>query len=139
MVSAAVADVWDEWRKAVNTTAGDLDEFLDTDESKSVGDKKVRRRVHRSQVWSADRKTATHQEGGPFRGRRRPHAEGRRLRPPPPGAAAERRHHRLSVALLADELGPRPREVIPVCRWSPAMRAGHQWFPLAGARGDSGL
>ena len=37
---AAVADVWDEWRKAVNMTAGDLDEFLDTDESKSVGDKR---------------------------------------------------------------------------------------------------
>jgi Protein of unknown function (DUF3140) len=35
----SVADVWDEWRDAVNMTAGDLEKFLDTDESKAVGDK----------------------------------------------------------------------------------------------------
>ncbi|PYE18624.1 uncharacterized protein DUF3140 [Williamsia limnetica] len=35
----AVAEVWDEWRDAVNMTAKELAEFLDTPESKSVGDK----------------------------------------------------------------------------------------------------
>lgn len=35
----AVAEVWDDWRDAVNMTAKELAEFLDTPESKSVGDK----------------------------------------------------------------------------------------------------
>lgn len=35
----AVAEVWDDWREAVNMTAKELAEFLDTPESKSVGDK----------------------------------------------------------------------------------------------------
>jgi hypothetical protein len=30
-------DVWDEWRNAVNMTAKELEGWLDTDESKSVG------------------------------------------------------------------------------------------------------
>ena len=33
-----VDDVWDDWKDAVNLTAKQLDEWLDTDESKSVGD-----------------------------------------------------------------------------------------------------
>ncbi|MGJ0121098.1 DUF3140 domain-containing protein [Williamsia sp. MIQD14] len=36
----AVAEVWDEWNDAVNMTAKELDDFLDSDESKSVGDSK---------------------------------------------------------------------------------------------------
>lgn len=36
----AIADVWDDWQDAVNMTAGELDKFLDSDESRSVGDKK---------------------------------------------------------------------------------------------------
>ncbi len=35
----AVAEVWDDWKSAVNMTAGQLEEWLDTDESKSVGQK----------------------------------------------------------------------------------------------------
>jgi hypothetical protein len=35
----AVAEVWDDWRSAVNMTAGQLDAWLDSDESKAVGQK----------------------------------------------------------------------------------------------------
>jgi hypothetical protein len=35
----AVAEVWDEWKGAVNMTAKEIEDFLDTDESRSVGDK----------------------------------------------------------------------------------------------------
>ncbi len=35
----AVAEVWDEWQDAVNMTAQQLEDFLATDESRSVGDK----------------------------------------------------------------------------------------------------
>lgn len=35
----AVADVWDEWQDAVNMTAKQVEDFLATHESKSVGDK----------------------------------------------------------------------------------------------------
>ena len=35
----AVADVWDEWRDAINMTAKQVEDCLATDESKSVGDK----------------------------------------------------------------------------------------------------
>lgn len=35
----AVAEVWDEWKDAVNMTAKEIEDFLDTDESRSVGDK----------------------------------------------------------------------------------------------------
>lgn len=33
-----VAEVWDDWQDAVNMTAGELETFLATDESRSVGD-----------------------------------------------------------------------------------------------------
>ncbi len=33
----AVADVWDDWQDAVNMTAKQLEKWLSTDESKSVG------------------------------------------------------------------------------------------------------
>jgi hypothetical protein len=40
-VSAGGLDeVWDDWRDAVNMTAKELDGWLDTDESQSVGQKK---------------------------------------------------------------------------------------------------
>ena len=35
----AVADVWDEWQEAVTMTAKELEDFLETDESRSVGDR----------------------------------------------------------------------------------------------------
>jgi hypothetical protein len=34
----AVAEVWDDWTSAVNMSAGRLEEWLETDESRSVGD-----------------------------------------------------------------------------------------------------
>ncbi|TPW78332.1 DUF3140 domain-containing protein [Schumannella sp. 10F1B-5-1] len=34
-----LAEVWDDWRDAVNMAPAELKEWLDTDESKSVGDK----------------------------------------------------------------------------------------------------
>jgi hypothetical protein len=34
-----VDDVWDDWKQAVNMTAGDLEKWLDTEESQAVGDK----------------------------------------------------------------------------------------------------
>lgn len=35
----AVAEVWDDWNDAVNMTAKEIEDFLDTDASKEVGDK----------------------------------------------------------------------------------------------------
>lgn len=35
----AVAEVWADWQDAVNMTANELEDFLGTDESGSVGDK----------------------------------------------------------------------------------------------------
>ncbi len=39
-MSGAVDEVWTDWRAAVNMTASDLERWLDTEESKSVGQKK---------------------------------------------------------------------------------------------------
>lgn len=36
---ADVEDVWDDWRDAVNMTATELEGWLETEESRSVGDK----------------------------------------------------------------------------------------------------
>jgi uncharacterized protein DUF3140 len=36
---ADVDEVWDDWKEAVNMTASELETWLDTDESKSVGQK----------------------------------------------------------------------------------------------------
>ena len=36
---SAVDDVWDEWKDAVNMTASQLSTWLDSEESKRVGDK----------------------------------------------------------------------------------------------------
>ena len=35
----ALQEVWHDWREAVNMTRGELERWLDTDESKAVGDK----------------------------------------------------------------------------------------------------
>ncbi|MGN6252392.1 MAG: DUF3140 domain-containing protein [Marmoricola sp.] len=35
----AVQEVWEDWQEAVNMTAGQIEDFLDTDASRSVGDK----------------------------------------------------------------------------------------------------
>lgn len=37
---AGVDSVWDDWNDAVNMTASEIEKWLDTDESQSVGDKK---------------------------------------------------------------------------------------------------
>jgi len=34
-----LGDVWDDWQDAVNMTAGELEKWLDTEESRSVGQK----------------------------------------------------------------------------------------------------
>ena len=39
MTSEKVADVWDDWQDAVNMSARQLEQWLDSDESKSVGQK----------------------------------------------------------------------------------------------------
>ena len=39
MSSDKVADVWDDWQDAVNMSARQLEQWLDSDESKSVGQK----------------------------------------------------------------------------------------------------
>jgi hypothetical protein len=38
MTGKQLDDVWDDWTSAVNMTASELEKWLDTDESKSVGD-----------------------------------------------------------------------------------------------------
>ena len=37
MSESGLDDVWDEWQEAVNMTATQLEDWLDTDESQSVG------------------------------------------------------------------------------------------------------
>lgn len=37
--STDVDDVWDDWKDAVTMTASEIEKWLDTDESKEVGDK----------------------------------------------------------------------------------------------------
>jgi Protein of unknown function (DUF3140) len=39
VTSEKVADVWDDWQQAVNMTPRQLEQWLDTDESRSVGQK----------------------------------------------------------------------------------------------------
>ena len=39
MSTDAVAEVWDDWTSAVTMTAGRLEDWLSTEESRSVGDK----------------------------------------------------------------------------------------------------
>ncbi len=39
MSTDAVAEVWDDWTSAVTMTAGQLEDWLATEESRSVGDK----------------------------------------------------------------------------------------------------
>ena len=85
MTGGTVDEVWDDWKQAVNMTAGELEEWLGTDESQGAGDK-----------GDDGGESTGHQSGRhivellrtkkarPRRRRRRAHAEGRRLRPPPP-------------------------------------------------------
>lgn len=39
MSSERLADVWDDWQDAVNMSPGQLEQWLETDESRSVGQK----------------------------------------------------------------------------------------------------
>jgi hypothetical protein len=38
-VAHELDEVWDDWQQSVNMTAGELEKWLDTDESQSVGQK----------------------------------------------------------------------------------------------------
>ena len=100
---------YDEFREVVNMTPSELERWLDSEHSQEVGakpDDGGESVGHRS-----GRRIVALLRGAPGRpGRRRPrpHARGRRLRAPPPGPAPRRRRARHPVALVADELGPRP-------------------------------
>ena len=48
MTSDALDEVWDDWKDAVNMTASELERWLDTDESKSVGQGSGESTGHRS-------------------------------------------------------------------------------------------
>jgi hypothetical protein len=48
MASDKVAEVWDDWQDAVTMTAGELEKWLDTEESKSVGQGDGESTGHRS-------------------------------------------------------------------------------------------
>jgi hypothetical protein len=48
MASDKVAEVWDDWKDAVNMTAGQLEKWLETDESTSVGQGDGESTGHRS-------------------------------------------------------------------------------------------
>lgn len=39
MAAEEVEEVWEDWREAVNMAPGEIEDFLETDESRSVGDK----------------------------------------------------------------------------------------------------
>jgi hypothetical protein len=39
VTSEKIADVWDDWQQAVNMSPSQLEQWLDSDESKSVGQK----------------------------------------------------------------------------------------------------
>lgn len=39
MAQDAVAEVWEDWKEAVNMTASELEHFLESDESRAVGAK----------------------------------------------------------------------------------------------------
>lgn len=39
MTTGGLDEVWDDWKDAVNMTASELESWLDTDESKAVGQK----------------------------------------------------------------------------------------------------
>ncbi len=99
-----------DFREAVSLSAAELERWLDSDESKEVGqesDGGGESTGHASgrrivELLRTDKDDLTSDEPGP-------HAQGPRLRAAPPRPApAEGRHRDVEVALLADELGPRP-------------------------------
>ena len=48
MTTDALDEVWDDWKDAVNMTASELERWLDTDDSKSVGQGSGESTGHRS-------------------------------------------------------------------------------------------
>jgi hypothetical protein len=48
MADATLDDVWEDWQQAVNMTAGELERWLRTDESQSVGEGDGESTGHRS-------------------------------------------------------------------------------------------
>lgn len=99
------------FRETVDMTARELEKWLSTGESRSVGQKRGddeatghaggRRIVDILRTQRGDLSTDDYA-----------HMRGRRLREAPRGAAAARRHRQDRVAILADELGTRPEEVL---------------------------
>ena len=104
-------DTYAEFSDAVNMTAKQIEGWLQTEESKEVGQKKDGGESTGHEMGGRIVTFARQEEGRPDRGRLCSHAQGGRLRQAALRPAAGRRRHRHAVAVLADELGPRPGEV----------------------------
>jgi hypothetical protein len=105
----------EEFGNAVNMTRKELGDWLKTDESRGVGQKRA-----------GDDESTGHESGRmivkllakkasrrPLQRRRRAaDAPRRQLRPPPPRSAPQRRRRAHSLALLSHELGARPTQVV---------------------------
>jgi hypothetical protein len=117
-------EVWDDWQDAVNMTAKQLEDWLETDESKSVGQsdgggeatghKSGRRIVEILRATKGDLTDDDVQHMRKVVGWAST-----------PRAAPLRRRRGHPVALLADELGPRPDEVARLNRARAGHRPGH--------------
>ena len=73
-----------DWQDAVNMTANELEHFLGTEESKSVGDMGLEGESTGHRSGKAHREAPPREEGRPDRGRRRSYAQGGGLRAPAP-------------------------------------------------------
>ena len=101
-----------DFAAAVNMTADEIDEWLDTDESHARRARRRRRRDRKASAMPAAAESSRilrKRKRRTDRGRLCPHAQGGRLRPSPSGAAAGE-HVYVALALRPDELGPRPHE-----------------------------
>ena len=110
-MSKSDEQVAQEFDEAVNMSRKELEEWLETDVSKEVGQKdggneskghESGRRI----VEILGKDNSDYNRGG-----YRAHETCRQLRPPSPGPAAQRRCRGLQLALLTYELGSRPLEV----------------------------
>ncbi len=123
-----VDSIWDDWNDAVNMSATELEKWLQTEDSQSVGDKKggdesVGHQSGRRIVEILGKKKA---EGGVDRRRHGMDAESGRLRAPPPGAGPVIRRRTLPLALLADELGKRPAQELTIASVGPPSGSAGQ-------------
>ncbi len=121
MALRSVAEVWDDWKAVVNMTAKELEDWLKTQESEGVGDndsdsestghESGRRivRLLRASNDDLDEDDAAHMRKVV-------------VRAPPPRTAPGRGRVLDAVAVLADELGPRPAEGLIVTAQAGATR-----------------